>query len=61
MVQAEGQRPGFSTAKPSPLLALSFQFEHWTTGSLPVDLFSELLDCGHTGKTVGLTSLGVGP
>jgi hypothetical protein len=25
------QRPGFSTAKPSPLLALSFQFEHWTT------------------------------
>jgi hypothetical protein len=27
---------------------------------LPVDLFSKLLDCGHTGKSVSLASLGVG-
>ena len=26
------QRPSFSTAKPSPLLALSIQLESWTTG-----------------------------
>jgi hypothetical protein len=60
MVQAEGQRPGFSTVKPSPLLGLSIQFEHWTTGSLPVDLLSILLDCGHTGKFVSLASVGIG-